>query len=153
MLSRLRDTLQEYAPKHPVTLLEADICQLDYQPSSFIALNYCLQFIPSCQRLALLSRLHHNLVPNGALVLFEKFHNESPQQADLDGFHQTFKQQQGYSTLAISQKRQALENVLQTDTLTTHQTRLAEAGFVRITRLFQCLNFAGWIAYKSGPDV
>ncbi len=59
-----------------------------------------------------------------------------------------FKRRNGYSELEISQKRNALENVLIRNTEQEHMERFAEAGFSRAVKWFQCYNFASFIAVK-----
>ena len=59
-----------------------------------------------------------------------------------------FKRANGYSEMEISGKRNALENVLITDTLDFHHQRLATVGFDRHLTWFQFLNFASIIAFK-----
>ncbi|MCL7461613.1 carboxy-S-adenosyl-L-methionine synthase CmoA [Pseudomonas sp. NW5] len=131
----------------PVEVLEADICQLDFQPASVVALNFTLQFIPQNQRLALLSRIRQALLPGGALILSEKLRfNDAEEHALLGELHIAFKRANGYSELEIAQKRSAIENVMKPDSLEEHRERLAAAGFSKVVPWFQCLNFASLIA-------
>ncbi|MED6333470.1 MAG: carboxy-S-adenosyl-L-methionine synthase CmoA, partial [Pseudomonadota bacterium] len=48
----------------------------------------------------------------------------------------------------ISQKRNALENVLIPETIDTHRNRLIQTGFSSFDVWFQCLNFASMVAFK-----
>ncbi len=131
----------------PVEVVEADICQLDFQPASVVALNFTLQFIPREQRLALLARIHQALLPGGALILSEKLRfADAEEQALLTDLHVAFKRANGYSELEIAQKRSAIENVMKPDSLEEHRERLAAAGFTKVVPWFQCLNFASLIA-------
>ena len=102
----------------PVEVVEADICQLDFQPASVVALNFTLQFIPREQRLALLARIRQALLPGGALILSEKLRfADAEEQALLTDLHVAFKRANGYSELEIAQKRSAIENVMKPDSL------------------------------------
>ena len=131
----------------PATVIEQDILATEYQPSSFIALNFTLQFIQPSQRAELLKKLHQSLVPSGALVLSEKIKFDDPEtQQQLNELHLSFKRANGYSTLEIAQKRLAIENVMLPDTFETHRQRLLNAGFKQVTLWFQCFNFASMIA-------
>ncbi len=131
----------------PVEVVEADICQLDFQPASVVALNFTLQFIPREQRLALLARIRQALLPGGALILSEKLRfAEAEDQQLLTDLHVAFKRANGYSELEIAQKRSAIENVMKPDSLEEHRERLAAAGFTKVVPWFQCLNFASLIA-------
>lgn len=131
----------------PVEVLEADICQLDFQPASVVALNFTLQFIPREQRLELLGRIRQALLPGGALILSEKLRfADEEEQALLTDLHIAFKRANGYSELEIAQKRSAIEHVMKPDSLEEHRERLLAAGFSKVIPWFQCLNFASLIA-------
>lgn len=131
----------------PVEVIEADICRLDFQPASLVALNFTLQFIPGAQRLDLLRRIRQALLPGGALILSEKLRFEDAEEHALLGeLHVAFKRANGYSELEIAQKRSAIENVMKPDSLAEHRERLAAAGFSKVVPWFQCLNFASLIA-------
>lgn len=131
----------------PVEVVEADICRLDFQPASVVALNFTLQFIPREQRLALLARIRQALLPGGALILSEKLRfADAEEQQLLTDLHVAFKRANGYSELEIAQKRSAIENVMKPDSLEEHRERLAAAGFTKVVPWFQCLNFASLIA-------
>lgn len=131
----------------PAEIIEQDILQVDYQPSSFIALNFTLQFIEPQQRVVLLKKLRQALIPQGALLLSEKikFTNADEHQ-QLNELHLAFKRANGYSDLEIAQKRRAIENVMLPDTFEVHRQRLLDAGFSKVYLWFQCLNFASMIA-------
>lgn len=131
----------------PVEVLEADICRLDFQPASVVALNFTLQFIPREQRLELLGRIRQALLPGGALILSEKLRfADGEEQQLLTDLHIAFKRANGYSELEISQKRSAIEHVMKPDSLEEHRERLLAAGFSTVIPWFQCLNFASLIA-------
>lgn len=151
MLARCREyfSAQEamFQELLPVDVVQADILELPLQPSSFIAMNFTLQFIPPTRRGELLEKIRSALVPGGALLLSEKLRFEDAfQQGLLDELHRDFKRANGYSELEIAQKRSALENVMQPDSLETHRRRLHGAGFSRVVPWFQCFNFASLIA-------
>lgn len=131
----------------PVEVIEADILNLELQPTSLVALNFTLQFIKPDQRLELLTRIRDALLPGGALILSEKLcFEDDEQQKLLTDLHIAFKRANGYSELEIAQKRSAIENVMIPDSLETHRERLLSAGFSKVTPWFQCLNFASMIA-------
>jgi len=133
----------------PVTLKCADIQDVVIENASIVILNFTLQFIPVQERQALLARIAQGLCEGGVLVLSEKvcFDNvqENQQQITL---HEGFKRSQGYSEIEISQKRQALEQVLIPETLEMHHQRLHDAGFQHSQTWFQCFNFTSILAFK-----
>ena len=84
------------------------------------------------------------------MLLSEKLVLEDPAlDATLTKLYYDFKKHNGYSELEISQKRQALENVLIPETLETHLERLEQAGFEQSMSWFQCLNFHSFVAFKA----
>lgn len=149
MVERCRNHIQAYHSEVPVEILLEDIRKVEIQNASLVVLNFTLQFLPPQDRLALLTKIHQGLKPNGVLVLSEKFafENKNINELLID-LHHTFKRANGYSELEVSQKRTALENVMRTDTIHTHKTRLQQAGFSQIELWFQCFNFGSMIAIK-----
>ena len=128
----------------------ANMQHIKIHTASVVALNFTLQFIPVEQRDQLLNNIAAGQVSGGALILSEKIAFADPvlHQLHIEMYH-AFKRANGYSELEISQKRSALENVLIPDTLETHNTRLAAAGFHQCSTWFQCFNFASIIAIKG----
>ena len=86
--------------------------------ASVVIVNLTLQFLPREDRKELVRKIYEALQPGGIFLLTEKIIHEEPL---LDGlqqeFYYRFKKENGYSQLEISQKREALENVLIPDTL------------------------------------
>jgi len=123
----------------------SDVNEVALEDPSVVILNLTLQFVAPDQRLALLRRIRQALRPDGGLILVEKLAT-SETDSLLVELHEAFKAAQGYSALEIARKRAALERVLIPDDEPTHLARLQEAGFERVERFFQCLNFVGWIA-------
>lgn len=149
MVERCRRHIDAFRAETPVEVAEADIRQVDIKDASLVVLNFTLQFLPRDERLGLLRRIWQGLRPGGALVLSEKFSFEDQQVGELlFDMHHDFKRANGYSELEISQKRSMLEHVMLTDSVNTHKTRLAEAGFSHSELWFQCFNFGSLIALK-----
>jgi tRNA (cmo5U34)-methyltransferase len=134
----------------PVDLLLNDVRTIDYQPCSVITLNFTLQFLNIEDRLPLLRKLYEALQPGGVLILSEKLSFDEPAtQNEQQELHWLFKKANGYSDLEVSQKRNAIENVLIPETTKTHHERLTAAGFDASFTWYQCFNFASIIAMKS----
>jgi tRNA (cmo5U34)-methyltransferase len=131
----------------PVDLLCADIRDVDIQAASLVVLNFTLMFIPLQERLRLLERIFAGMLPGGVLLLSEKI-RPATEIAAVRDLHEGFKRTRAYSDLEISQKREALENVLVPDTLETHCQRIDAAGFSRQLTWLQCLGFASIAAWK-----
>ncbi len=114
-----------------------------------VIMNYTLQFIAPEKRFALLQKIYAGMKPGGVILLSEKLRFDCEKtEATLTKLYYDFKKHNGYSELEISQKRQALENILIPETEQTHLNRLQAAGFERAISWFQCFNFHSFIAYK-----
>lgn len=144
MVERLRSCVAQ-AQADNITVEQADILAMPFAPCAVVILNFTLQFLPREERLPLLMRIHSALQPGGALLLAQKTH---PQDARLTQWHEAFKRAQGYSALAVAQKRQSLEAVMQTDSAQEEVARLHEAGFRDVLPYFQGMMFCAWLAVK-----
>lgn len=148
MLSRLTDRLSDCPV--PVDTVCADIRDVAIQDASVVVLNFTLQFLEPASRDSLLQKIYSGMTPGGILVLSEKICFADPHLQDLNtDLHHAFKKSNGYSDLEIAQKRSALENVLQPETLDAHEQRLRKAGYSSVDVWFQCFNFASLVAIKS----
>jgi len=127
-----------------------DIRQTEISNASMVVLNLTLQFLPPGERQQLLERIFAGLKSGGILVLSEKvlFADAIENQRMVD-LYQGFKKTMGYSDLEISQKRNALENVLVPDTAGQHLERLEEIGFSEIYPCFRSFNFISYLAIKK----
>lgn len=152
MIERCRSNVAADLSKSQVELRCEDIQTTPIENASLIALNYTLQFVPLEQRPALVQRLYAGMNPGAGLILSEKIALpcglQDGQQAQFTAWHHEFKRLNGYSDLEISQKRQAIENVLIPETSATHVQRLQQAGFREVYCWFQCFNFASFVAIK-----
>ena len=132
------------------TFLEQDIRQTDVAGASVVLLNYVLQFIPPADRQALLDRCCEALLPGGLVILSEKIRfSGKADQAWSESLHIAYKKANGYSDLEVSQKREALENVMIVDTEAEHRQRLEDAGFKTVRTWFRCLNWCSMVAIKG----
>lgn len=143
MLKRCRAGLGKL--QAPLQIHCADLRRIPVQQASVVVLNLTLQFIDLKDRLPLLRSLHAGMLLGGVLLLAEKI---APAEPETPALHENFKRAQGYSDLEISQKRQALEQVLKIEPPAAHQQRLHEAGFTQIYPWFQALNFIAFAAVK-----
>ena len=149
MVDKLRSELDNDRDAVPVDLVYGDIRETDFTGSSFVVLNFTLQFVPPDERAPLVRRISDGLNPGGALVLSEKIRfDDEDEQRRMTAWHEDFKRLQGYSELEIAGKRTALEKVLQPETAAMHERRLREAGFRQVTRWFQCFGFCSFLAEK-----
>lgn len=149
MCEKAKNLLVEHYPSHDIEVIQADVNEIALQPCDMIVLNLTLQFLSVESRENLLKTCYGALAEGGILILTEKTHllDEADDAWRVERYYD-FKRANGYSELEISGKRNALENVLITDTLEFHHDRLAKVGFTRHLTWFQFLNFASIIAFK-----
>ena len=151
MVERCRRHVSLASGRVPITVHQGDARTFPMENASLVVLNYTLQFIPVEERLPLLQRIRKAMLPGGILILSEKLAEPAP---FLQPLHEQFKRSMGYSELEISRKRTALENVLVPETEATHRERLLAAGFTRVERWFQALQFTSFLAVadESSPS-
>ena len=126
-----------------------DINQVKIQNASIVVLNLTLQFIDVNLRSNLINKIYDGLEPGGILIISEKIHfDDAVTQNQITKLHMDFKKENGYTELEIANKRQAIENVLITETKEHHLDRLRECGFVETSCFFQCLNFVSFLSVK-----
>lgn len=151
MVERCRRHIDAFRADTPVSVIEADILDIELSNASMVVLNFTLQFLEPADRQRLLNQVYQGMRPGAALVLSEKFSFEDKDVGELlFNMHHDFKRANGYSELEISQKRSMLENVMLTDSVEAHKARLKQAGFEHAEVWFQCFNFGSLIALKSG---
>ncbi len=153
MVQRLKENLDassEILP-HNISVLQADICDVEFEPSSVMISNYCLQFIAPQKRTEVLKRIFDALLPGGVLLMAEKIAMPTTD-ADLQvrALHHKWKQEQGYSLTEIERKSRSIANVMPVDTLEVHQHRLESLGFSTIVQWAQHFNFVALLAVKKG---
>ncbi|AZZ97965.1 carboxy-S-adenosyl-L-methionine synthase CmoA [Pseudoalteromonas sp. R3] len=149
MVERCQIHLKGFKSDVPVDVQLGDINELEISNASVVAMNFTLQFIPQAQRATVLEKIYQGLKPGGVLLLSEKIKGENDIKDNLlIDLHHDFKRHNGYSELEISQKRTAIENVMRTDSLSTHKNRLEQIGFAHTQVWYQCFNFCSLVAIK-----
>lgn len=149
MLDRCQKLLDNETLGTPIQLQLADIRDVDIRNAAMVVMNFTLQFIPLDDRDALIAKIYAGMKPGAILVISEKFKLEDQAANDfMIEMHHAFKRANGYSDLEISQKRNAIEDVLIPESIANHQQRLRGAGFTHVEQWFQCFNFMSMIARK-----
>ena len=147
MVSKCKQNLESKIDNLQATC--ADINQIHIENASIVVLNLTLQFIDVKDRSNLIKKIYEGLNPGGVLIISEKIHFEDKETQDqITNLHIDFKKENGYSELEIANKRQAIENVLITDTMAIHIERLKDSGFKDTSCFFQCLNFVSFLSVK-----
>ncbi|MGF1806177.1 carboxy-S-adenosyl-L-methionine synthase CmoA, partial [Aliivibrio sifiae] len=73
MVERCRLLINAYRSDTPVSIIEADIRDVDIKDASVVVLNFTLQFLAPIDRRALLEKIYAGLRPGGILILSEKY--------------------------------------------------------------------------------
>ncbi|ANE36122.1 carboxy-S-adenosyl-L-methionine synthase [Campylobacter iguaniorum] len=127
----------------------ADILKCDFSKSDCVLLNYTLQFIRPIKREEFVAKIFANLNPNGVFVFSEKLVFEDKKLTnEMIKIYENYKSNQGYSKFEISQKRQALENVLIPYTENENKELCLKAGFKSVETIFKWANFTTFVAFK-----
>jgi tRNA (cmo5U34)-methyltransferase len=108
-----------------------------------------LQFIRPLRREKLISDIFRGMRPNACLIVVEKVLGEdSVFNRQFIKYYYDMKRRHGYSEMEISQKREALENVLIPYKLLENRELLLKSGFRAVDVFFKWYNFAGIVAIK-----
>lgn len=133
----------------PIALRCEDILSADFALQDVIIANYMLQFIRPIERADFVSKIYNSLNKDGIFVFSEKivFEDKALGKQMIDLYH-AFKKKQGYSDFEISQKREALENVLVPYTEEENKKMVKNAGFKTVETFFKWGNFVTFVAIK-----
>jgi tRNA (cmo5U34)-methyltransferase len=133
-----------------IDLINADLHDVNYENAKLILSNYTLQFIRPLQREKLVKKIYDSLEEKGIFIFSEKVisSNSTLNKQSIDEYYE-FKKTQGYSEFEISQKREALENVLIPYTEEENKKMILDAGFSHCETIFKWVNFATFIAIKK----
>lgn len=149
MIERCRRAVDAATITSDVSVVEADIREVEISNASMVVMNYTLQFLSPAERADMLTRIHAGMLPGGLLVLSEKVvDDDAATEKLLVDLHHDFKRRNAYSDLEISRKRAALENVLVPDSEATHKNRLVDAGFSHVGTWLRYFNFISIVAVK-----
>ncbi|NJK94715.1 MAG: carboxy-S-adenosyl-L-methionine synthase CmoA [Bacteroidales bacterium] len=122
----------------------------EIENTSVVILCLALQFIRPVYRFKLLQNIYKQMNPGGCLILVEKILGEEIGfNKQMIKYYYDFKRRNNYDEMEISQKREALENVLIPYKLSENIEMLMEARFTSIEIFFKWYNFAGIVAFKN----
>ncbi len=152
MLDKCQLKLEEMGMKRPFSLEVADLNSgnVSMKNASAVILCLTLQFVRPIARERLLKSIFDQLNPGGVLIVIEKIlAEETDFNRDFIKYYYNFKRRNQYSELEISQKREALENVLIPYKLSENIALLKDVGFRTVEVFFKWYNFSGFIAKKT----
>jgi len=117
--------------------------------ASVAILTLTLQFVRPLYRHKLIRSIAEGLNKDGCLILIEKVLSKTSMLNRLFiNYYHTFKVRNGYSRMEISQKREALENVLIPYRVEENVELLLNNGFSSCEIFFKWYNFCGFLALK-----
>jgi len=151
MLDKCKSKLLQQGFSRPYELRCADLGQgASITNASVVVLCLTLQFVRPIYRDQVLKNIYDGLNPGGVLILVEKILAEESQfNRDFIDYYYDYKRRNHYSEMEISQKREALENVLVPYKLSENISLLRDRGFAHCEVFFKWYNFAGLIALKK----
>jgi len=147
MVERAQQKAQAFGANLRLEL--GDILTYDYTGVDVAVANYTLQFIRPMQRTQLVEKIGQELREGGRFVFSEKvIFDDTRFDKQMIDIYYDFKRSQGYSDYEISQKREALENVLIPFTINENIRMAKAAGFREVNTIFQWANFVTFVAKK-----
>ena len=151
MLNKCDQKLIESGFTRPYELIAANLQEgFKIENASVAVLCLTLQFIRPISREKILKNIYDGLVPGGVLILVEKIlAEESLFNRNFIKYYYDMKRRNNYSEMEISQKREALENVLIPYKSSENILMLRDAGFAHCEVFFKWYNFTGIIAVKN----
>ena len=150
MLDKARQKFDRHSLSHSCELICADLDQgAPVFNASVVIMNLTLQFVRPLNRDRVIADIAQGLIGDGCLILVEKVLSERSAINRLFIKHYyEFKKRNGYSEMEISQKREALENVLVPYHFDENRELLLRNGFRACDSFFRWYNFCGIVAIK-----
>ncbi len=150
MINKCREKISSYRLNRNIELAVADLTQeVPVENASVVAMVLVLQFIRPVARLEILKKIYEGTTKGGVFIIIEKILTEEKSfNREFIDYYYDYKRRNSYSELEISQKREALENVLIPYKSSENISLLKEAGFAEVEVFFKWYNFTGFIAKK-----
>ena len=150
MIIKCQQKLDNFNLNRKIELSVADLTEnVPIKNASVVTMVLVLQFIRPIHRKEIIKKIYEGINPGGVFIIIEKILCEEKSfNRDFIDFYYNFKRRNNYAELEISQKREALENVLIPYKTSENITLLKEAGFSEVEVFFKWYNFTGIIAKK-----
>jgi tRNA (cmo5U34)-methyltransferase len=151
MLDQAQLKLADVIKRRKVALQLADIEAIPpIENASVVLMVLTLQFVRPLHREKIARKMYDGLNRGGVLIIVEKLLSaDSTLNRLFIEHYYDYKRQQGYSDVEITQKREALENVLIPYRMEENVDLLKGAGFTHVEDFFRWYNFSGIIAVKK----
>lgn len=148
MIQAAETAFEEY---DNVNFVLADISNVTIAPGRYTVITSILtaQFVPLDERQEMYRNILNGLDLDGRFLLVEKVLGETPTSNKMlvDSYYD-MKRDNGYSDEQIEEKRKALQGVLVPLRASENEAMLKDVGFHNVQRVWQCFNFAGWMATR-----
>ncbi len=149
MIDKAKQKFDKSDLESTIQLICSDFDQAKLSPSSFVVLNYVLQFVTVTKREQLLKKIYDFMVDDGVLFLSEKITHFTPRMKETSiGIYESFKKRNGYSKLEVARKREALIGVLVPHSLDQMITMLKNVGFKEVEPVLLWNSFVSIVAIK-----
>jgi tRNA (cmo5U34)-methyltransferase len=150
MLGQAEKKLEAGGVRRACELIDADLESFTgFENMSVALMVLTLQFMRPLRRQSVVNTIYDGLNADGCLILVEKLSFAATFLNRLFiKYYYDMKRRNGYSDVEISQKREALENVLVPYRPEENREMLRAAGFRHVEEFFRWYNFCGMIAVK-----
>jgi len=150
MIKKADEKMKEHHLAHACEFIEADLNKgLLIENASVVVMILTLQFVRPLYRQHVIREVANGLNENGCLILIEKLvHSDSLFNRLFIKYYYDMKRRKGYSEMEMSQKREALENVLIPYRMEENRDLLLSEGFRYCEEFFRWYNFCGMVAVK-----
>jgi len=150
MLARAESELQRADFTRRYALRQQDLHHgLEVENASVVIMSLTLQFVRPLHREQVMRTIFNGMNHQAGLILVEKVLAEETLMNRLFiKYYYDLKRRNGYSDIEISQKREALENVLIPYRFEENRQLLLSAGFRFPEVFFKWYNFCGMLALK-----
>ena len=150
MIAKAQEKVLQSNSTRKIDFVCADIQrELEIENASVVTMLLTLQFVRPLYREKLVRKIAQGINDGGCLLLIEKITSEETtfNRLFIDHYY-AHKRRNGYSDMEISNKREALENVLIPYRVEENTELLKAAGFRHIEMFFRWYNFCGIVAVK-----
>jgi len=150
MLQKAKEKLNKNKVKRECKFVCRDLNDgISVTNASVVIFTLTLQFVRPLKRQKMIEDIARGINKGGCLILVEKVLSiDSTLNRLFINYYYNFKKRQGYSQLEISQKREALENVLIPYRPEENRQLLLDSGFKECDMFFKWYNFCGMLALK-----
>lgn len=143
--------LGQNCPKEANIIFEKENVYSDdflMKKSSFVLSVFTLQFLPVHKRAIVLKKIYDSLNLGGAFIISEKTYVADGQVQDIFTFTYYDYKQESFTPEQILSKQGDLRKIMNTVSQEEIEQSLREAGFRKVFKFWQSLQFNGWLCIK-----